>query len=221
MPVEYGNSGPKIDEPVARLNDENCGIKGVVTDSYMKDAYEFNPGSGWTQKFWKDGNPVQDFVFIVACESGQAYFPVIGPDGEAVKTASNEMQLELRQIQNEDIAIICGSAWSVKAVKKAKLNDGHQFTFRRLSPAGAKDVQAELEVLGKVDNPQRYKAKNVTPVSYGDDSPFPGAAAQPAQPPAGQPGQAVAADPFTGIDGGPQTPAVQPAQPAPAGGTPW
>lgn len=182
MPIEYTSGGGDIGAPVVRMNDENCGIKGVVVEASERQATNWKTGD---PEFWDEAkrDPKMEYVFVVAAEAGAGYFTVYGDDGPE-KNADGTNKLEFRKFNEEDVAVITTSYWMLKQAREAKLNEGHQFTWKRSSPAGVKAVEGTLEVTGKVDSPKRYKPQSSGGISYDGGDPF---AAAPASEPVGSP----------------------------------
>lgn len=168
--IEYG-SGSDFMAPVMRIDDQDHGFKGVVFDASTRQSTDFDTG----RKKWfrnrsvvladepRDGDqPVLDYIFHIAVEIGAGAFTERDADGEAVKLTSGKNKLEVRKVEKEDVAVVFSAAWMTRAAKSVKLNTGHVVRFKRTTPARDESgdrmtsVDCEIEILGKVDDPQRY-----------------------------------------------------------------
>jgi hypothetical protein len=205
MAIDYGSGGSDLKAPVARLIDETCGLMGTVVEATTRQATEYNPNGAGEPLFWKNrrqtteqtNDPVLEYLFLVAVDKGRAYFPVKDAEGNSVKNSRGEVEVERRDLEREDVTFIANSAWSVRAIREAKLNDGDQFKIRRLTEKDAKQVECTLEVTGHVDNPQRYNPEQGSGIDYGED-PFGASADKGAaeEPVAAGVGAGDAVDPF-------------------------
>lgn len=185
--IDYGSQSD-FRAPVMRIDDEGHGLEGVVYDASVRQAVDYETGKPkWfrNRELVKSDEPrpgdapVPEYIFHVAVKKGKGAFTRRDENGEAVKLSSGKNAIDVRTLSEEDIAFVTGSAWLSRAVKSVKLNTGHHFRIKRLTPARDEsgdrmtDVRFEIEILGTVDNPQPYKAEApADTVIYGDDGEF-------------------------------------------------
>jgi hypothetical protein len=155
-----------------RIEDEGHGFHAVVYDAQTRQATDYQTGSPkWfrDRKLVIDDNkrdgdqPVPEYVFHLAVKKGRGAFTVRDAEGNTTKDADGYAVLEVRDVTEDDIAVVFGSAWMAKAAKSVKLNIGHEVKFKRTSPARdsrgdrTKHVTYDIEVLGTVADPKPYK----------------------------------------------------------------
>lgn len=185
MPLDYGSESSIFHAPVMRIDDAGHGFVGVVYQADKRQATDFDSGElKWfankklivTNSPPAGADPVPEYVFHVAVEKGKGAFTKRDANGDPVKLGSGKNATEVRDIVEDDIAFVTGAAWLTKAVKAARLNEGHRVRLKRLTPARDENgdrytsVECELEILGTVDNPRPYKAVTVpADAIYGDD----------------------------------------------------
>jgi hypothetical protein len=173
--IEYGAESD-FHAPVMRIDDEGHGFHGVVYDAKTRQATDFKTGD---PKWFRDrklvvdavkregDQPVPEFVFHIAVKKGRGAFTTQDADGNTIKDADGYAVLEVRDVVEEDIAIVFGSAWLTKAAKSVKLNTGHEFKIKRTAPARdsrgdrTTKVTYDIEVLGTVADPKPYKTPTV------------------------------------------------------------
>lgn len=184
MSIDYGSGGnANFSAPVMRIDDMNHGFKGVVYKAETRQATDFESG----QPKWfhnrklivadnppQGADPVLDYIFHIAVESGMGAFSKTDDNGDKLKTSAGRNVLEVRKITEEDVSVVFSGGWMTKACKSVRLNVGHRVTFKRTTPARDEngdrhtDVRCEIEILGTVDSPQPYKQPTAA-VDYGDD----------------------------------------------------
>jgi hypothetical protein len=184
--IDYGSQSD-FRAPVMRIDDEGHGLEGVVYDASVRQAVDYETGKPkWfrNRELVKSDEPrpgdapVPEYVFHVAVKKGRGAFTQRDENGDAVKLSSGKNATEVRSMSEEDIAFVAGSACLARAVKSVKLNTGHHFRLKRLTPARDEsgdrmtDVRCEIEILGTVDNPQPYKAETSASVEYAADDEF-------------------------------------------------
>lgn len=191
--IDYGGVS-SFKAPVMRIDDQGHGFRGVVFDASLRQAsdYETNKLKWFVNKRLvladskpEGGSPCNDYIFHIACEGGLGAFTKRDEEGNAVKTSSGRNVLEVRQIQNEDIAVVFSSKWDINAARSVRLNTGHRVEFKRLTPARDENgdrmttVECEITLLDEgrvVENPQRFNpVVESSGVDYGgnDEPPFP------------------------------------------------
>lgn len=186
--IDYGETvANDFSAPVMRIDDKNHGFVGTVYKATTRQAtdYESSKPKWFVNKKVvladeepKGARPVLDYIFHVAVEKGRGAFTVRDDEGDAVKLPSGRNKLEVRDLENEDIAVVMSSAWNVNAVRSVRLNKGHKVRFMRTTPARDETgdrmtrVECEIEILGNVEDPQPFKADASDGVSY-DDAPEP------------------------------------------------
>lgn len=191
--IDYGETvANDFSAPVMRIDDKDHGFVGVVYKATTRQATDYESGKSKWFKNKKvvladeqpdNSYPVLDYIFHVAAEKGRGAFTVRNDDGEAVKLPSGRNKLDVRDVENEDIAVVMQSAWNVNAVRSVKLNKGHKVRFKRTTPARDENgdrmtrVECEIEILDGTDknpiqDPQPFKAEQSSGVSY-DDAPEP------------------------------------------------
>lgn len=183
MAIDYGSDSP-FSAAVMRIDDEGHGFKGVVYRAETRQATDFDSGKPkWfrgrevinTDAPRPDDRPVNEFIFHIACERGRGAFTKYDAEGDAIKLSSGKNATEVRDIVEDDIAIVTGSAWLSRAVRGVKLNEGHVVRLKRTTPARDENgdrmtkVSCEIEILGTVDNPTPYKAVTAGTDLYGDE----------------------------------------------------
>lgn len=174
--IEYGTESD-FRAPVMRIDDEGHGMHGVVYDATTRQATDWDTGE---LKWFRDrklvksnekregDQPVPEYIFHVAVKKGRGAFTRRGEDGETVKLSSGKAALDVRDLADEDVAFVAGSAWLAKAVKSARLNVGHEFTLKRTTPARDEGgdrmtrVECDIEIIGTVDNPRPYKTETAS-----------------------------------------------------------
>jgi hypothetical protein len=185
--IDYGSES-SFKAPVMRIDDEGHGFVGVVYEAETRQATDFDTGAlKWfvDRKLVKSDSkpsdaaqPVPEYVFHIAVEKGKGAFTRRDEDGNTIKLSSGKAALDVRTVEEEDIAVVTGAAWFSKAVKGVKLNVGHRVKFKRLTPARDEagdrmtDVRCEIEILGTVDSPAPYKPLTSVAASdpiYGDE----------------------------------------------------
>ena len=180
--IDYG-AGSDFRAPVIRIDDEGHGFVGVVYDATTRQATDYETGK---KKWFRDrqlvladeprngDTPVPEYIFHIAVEKGRGSFTKRDDAGETVKLSSGKAALDVRDLVNEDIAWVAGSAWAAKAVKSVKLNVGHKVRFKRTTPGRDEggdrmtNVACDIEILGTVDDPQPYKQPVAAGASYDD-----------------------------------------------------
>jgi len=179
--IDYGTESD-FRAPVMRIDDVGHGFIGVVYDAVTRQAKDYDTGlPKWfrNRELVKADNPqpgdkpVPEYVFHIAVEKGRGAFTRRDDAGETVKLSSGKAALDVRDLENEDIAVVFGSAWLARAAKDMKLNTGHRVELRRTTPARDEagdrmtKVSADYKVLGVVDNPQPFATPSAS-VDYGD-----------------------------------------------------
>lgn len=188
MAVDYGSESNLFHAPVMRIDDAGHGLVGVVYQADTRQSVDFKTGKlKWfhnkklvldDNKPGADARPALDFIFHIAVEKGRGSFTKYDADGEAIKLSSGLNATEPRDVVQEDVAIVASAAWFTRAVKSVKLNEGHRVRIKRITPARDEngdrmtDVQAEIEILGKVDDPKPYKAPQVAADAMYEEDPF-------------------------------------------------
>lgn len=201
MTIDYGSgASANFTAPVMRIDDAGHGFRGVVFAAEQRQATDFDSGK---PKWFHNrklivadeppagADPVYDYIFHIACKSGRGAFSKVDENGEKVKTSGGRNVLEVRTVEEEDVAVVFSGGWMTKASKSVRLNTGHDVRFKRTTPARDENgdrmtnVECEIEVYGTVDNPERYdKTAEADTVDYGDDDGFSGGSEQPSSPPA-------------------------------------
>lgn len=184
--IEYGAESD-FRAPVMRIDDEGHGFEGVVYDARTRQATDFDTG---LPKWFRNRTvvkaetpqpgdaPVPEYVFHVAVKRGRGAFTRRDANGDAVKLSSGKNALDVRDLVEEDIAVVFGSAWMARAAKSVKLNKGHHVRFKRTTPARDEsgdrmtNVSCDIEILGVVDDPRPYKTPANAGADY-DDTPAP------------------------------------------------
>ena len=171
MSIEYGASSD-FAAPVMRIDDQGHGFVGVVYDAATRQSTDFDTGKPkWFRNRSvvladnpQDGDqPVLDYIFHIAVERGRGAFTKRDDQGEPIKLSSGKNALDVRDVVNEDVAVVFSAAWMTRAAKSVRLNTGHKVRFKRATPARDENgdrmtrVDCEIEILGTVDNPQPYK----------------------------------------------------------------
>ena len=177
--IEYGLESD-FHAPVMRIDDEGHGFHGVVYDAKTRQATDFKTGD---PKWFRDrklvidaskregDSPVPEYVFHIAVKRGRGAFTTRDSEGNTIKDADGYAVLEVRDVVDEDIAVVFGSAWMARAAKSVKLNVGHEVKFRRTAPARdsrgdrTTKVTYDIDVVGTVTDPKPYK----TPAPVGAD----------------------------------------------------
>lgn len=187
MAIDYGGDSV-FSAPVMRIDDTGHGFRGVVYRAEARQATDFDSGKPkWfrgrelviTDAPRPDDRPVNEFIFHIACEAGRGVFTKRDESGDTVKLSSGKNAVDVRDVTEEDIAIVTGAAWLSRAVRSVRLNEGHVVRLKRTTAARDENgdrmtkVDCEIEILGSVDNPKPYKA-DAAPADdlYGDDEPF-------------------------------------------------
>lgn len=180
--IEYGAESD-FHAPVMRIDDEGHGFHGVVYDAKTRQATDFQTGNPkWfrDRKLVVDANkregdsPVPEYIFHVAVKRGRGAFTTQDADGNTIKDADGYAVLEVRDVVEEDIAVVFGSAWMSKAAKSVKLNTGHEVKFKRTAPARdsrgdrTKHVTYDIEVIGTVTDPKPYRQPVATGADYSE-----------------------------------------------------
>lgn len=186
--IDYGggDAANVFSAPVMRIDDQGHGFHGVVYKATTRQATDYESGkSKWfvnkklvlADEEPANARPVLDYIFHIACKAGRGAFTVRDDEGEAVKLPSGRNKLEVRDVSEEDIAVVMQSAWNVNAVRSVKLNTGHEVKFKRTTPARDENgdrmtrVDCEITIVGKVDNPQPYKQDAGDAVDWDDAEP--------------------------------------------------
>jgi hypothetical protein len=169
--IEYGAESD-FHAPVMRIDDEGHGFHGVIYQANTRQATDFKTGDPkWfrDRKLVIDANkregdsPVPEYVFHIAVKRGRGAFTTRDNEGNTIKDAEGYAVLEVRDVVDEDIAVVFGSAWMARAAKSVKLNTGHEVKFKRTAPARdsrgdrTTKVTYDIEVVGNVANPAPYK----------------------------------------------------------------
>lgn len=177
--IDYGGEST-FHAPVARIDDAGHGFHGVVYEASTRQATDYETGRPkWFRNRSivvadepRDGDaPVPEYVFHVAVKKGRAAFTRRDENGDSVKLSSGKVALDVRDLENEDIAVVFGSAWMARAAKSVRLNKGHEVKFKRTTPARDENgdrmtrVDCEIEVVGTVDDPQPFKGPAADPYS--------------------------------------------------------
>lgn len=187
MPVDYGTEASLFHAPVMRIDDAGHGFVGVVYQADRRQAVDFDSGKlKWFDnrelklsdaKPSPNADPVWEYVFHVAVKKGRGAFTKRDDNGDPVKLSSGKSATEVRDIEETDIAFVTSGAWLSRLVKSVRLNEGHEVRLKRLTAARDENgdrmtkVDAEIEVLGTVDNPQPYK-RDTSGVEYDDEAGF-------------------------------------------------
>ena len=182
--IEYGAESD-FHAPVMRIDDEGHGFHGVVYQANTRQATDFKTGDPkWfrDRKLVIDANkregdaPVPEYVFHIAVKRGRGAFTTRDNEGNTIKDAEGYAVLEVRDVTDEDIAVVFGSAWMARAAKSVKLNVGHDVKFKRTAPARdsrgerTTKVTYDIEVVGTVPNPAPFKTPAVTAEAVYEDA---------------------------------------------------
>lgn len=181
--IDYGAESD-FHAPVMRIDDEGHGFHGVVYKANTRQATDFQTGAPkWfrDRKLVIDSNrregdkPVPEYVFHIAVKRGRGAFSTYDSDGNVIKDADNYNVLEVRDVVDEDIAVVFGSAWMAKAAKSVRLTKGHEVKFKRTAPARdsrgdrVTRVTCDIDVVGTVTDPKPYKTPVAVGADYGDE----------------------------------------------------
>lgn len=190
MSIDYDDKAPSVFKaPVMSLADEGHGLVGVVYEAGTRQSHSWDeklrqPGPPkWfrgrkvvaTDDPQPNDRPVEDYVFHIAVEQGRGAFTQRDDDGDAVKTSSGKNAKEVRDITEEDVAIVLGGKYGSDLARSLKLNTGHKVRIKRTSKAFDENgdrntfVDYDAAVIEKVDNPRPYKAEADGGISYDDD----------------------------------------------------
>ena len=171
MSIDYGAES-EFSAPVMRIDDEGHGFVGVVYAAATRQSIDYDTNK---PKWFRNravvlsdqpqpgDQPVLDYVFHIAVEKGKGAFTRRDENGDAVKLSSGKNALDVRTLDNEDIAVVFSSAWMSRLAKSVKMNPGQRVRMKRLTPARDEagdrmtEVHGEIEVLGTVDDPQPFK----------------------------------------------------------------
>jgi len=181
--IDYGAESD-FHAPVMRVDDMGHGFHGVVYEATTRQATDYQTGDRkWfrDRKLVVDANgregdsSVPEYVFHVAVKKGRGAFTTRDSEGNTVKDADGYAVLAVRDVTEEDIAVVFGSAWMARAAKSVKLNVGHEVKFKRTAPARdsrgdrVTKVTCDIEVVGTVADPKPYKAPAPVGADYGDE----------------------------------------------------
>lgn len=185
--IDYGAESD-FHAPVMRIADEGHGFHGVVYEATTRQATDFKTGDPkWfrdrrvvVDAHGRDGDqPVPEYVFHIAVRKGRGAFTTRDENGDTIKDADGYAVLEVRDIAEQDIAVVFGSAWMARAAKSVKLNTGHEVKFKRTTPARdsrgdiSKRVDCDIEIVGTHSDPKPYKQPEPAGADYDtDEEPF-------------------------------------------------
>lgn len=183
--IDYGTAGGNIFKaPVMGLEDKGHGFTGVIWDATTRQSSDYESGKlKWfvnkrlvlADEKPEGGQPVYDYIFHVAVKGGRGTFTVRDSEGNPIKGSSGKNTKEVRTVELEDVAIIASNKWLIDAVRREKLNTGHEVRVERLTVGRDENgdrmtnVEVDVQVLGTVGNPKPYKQESGS-VDY-DDAP--------------------------------------------------
>lgn len=179
--IDYGAEGSIFHAPVMRIDDKGHGLVGVVYEATVRQGIDFETDKlKWfhnrqlikTNEPPNGAQPANDYVFHIAVKKGRGAFTRRDENGDPIKLSSGKNATEVRDIENEDVAVVASAAWLARAVKSVRLNTGHEVRLMRNTVARDENgdrmtnVQCDIEILGTVDNPQPFDQSRA---AEGDD----------------------------------------------------